>query len=319
MIKVGITGCDNLRVAELVRVLINHPDVQLEWVTAACAPGTRLDQLVPGIIGESDLEIQDPLECDDVDIVFLGSGLDALSATVKTRFMSQDCRLVDLTGKHNLEYGGDMPWTYGMSEMQRRVLVHDAHWVTMPSDVAMAALLALMPLARNLLLNNPVTIHAAMGSCALSGADDVSAANPTDECMARRQADEISFALTQCQSSFNQSVSLDISRLAERRMLAVAVQLKCDVDHEMVRQLYEQYYDDHNFVFLVDRPIVAADVENTNKCLIRIDKDDRSGWLTVHAVIDALLKGGAGNAVHVMNLLFGLHERVGLTLKGTGC
>ena len=131
--------------------------------------------------------------------------------------------------------------------------------------------------------------------------------------------DEISFALTQCQSSFNQSVSLDISRLAERRMLAVAVQLKCDVDSEMVRQLYEQYYDDHNFVFLVDRPIVAADVENTNKCLIRIDKDDRSGWLTVHAVIDALLKGGAGNAVHVMNLLFGLHERVGLTLKGTGC
>ena len=87
----------------------------------------------------------------------------------------------------------------------------------------------------------------------------------------------------------------------------------------MIRQLYEQYYSDHNFVFLVDRPIVAADVENTNKCLIRLDKDERKGLLTVHAVMDLLLKGGAGTAVHAMNLLFGLHERAGLALKATGC
>ena len=112
---------------------------------------------------------------------------------------------------------------------------------------------------------------------------------------------------------------MDITRLAERRMLAVAVRFKCGLEDEALRQLYEQYYDDHNFVFIVDRPIVAADVENTNKCLIRIDKDDRKGWLTVHAVMDGLLKGGAGNAVHVMNLMFGLLERVGLGLKATGC
>ena len=51
----------------------------------------------------------------------------------------------------------------------------------------------------------------------------------------------------------------------------------------------------------------------------RLEKDERTGELTVHAVMDVLLKGGAGNAVHIMNLIFGLLERVGLGLKGTGC
>jgi N-acetyl-gamma-glutamyl-phosphate reductase len=60
-------------------------------------------------------------------------------------------------------------------------------------------------------------------------------------------------------------------------------------------------------------------VENTNKCLIHLEKDEACRLLTVHAVMDVLLKGSAGNAVHLMNLLFGLHERVGLSLKATGC
>lgn len=311
MIKVGITGCDNLRTAELVRLLINHPDVQLEWVTASYPPGTRLDSFVPGIIGECDLQVTDNVDCDELDIVFIGADTDRLPYTVKEYCSSEDSHVVDLTGSHNLDHGSDKPWTYGMGEMQRRVLVHDARLVTLPGGAAMAALLALMPMARNLLLNNPITVHVAMGDCALGGMDAAM--------WAQQQADEVSFALAQCQSSFNQPVSLDITPLAEPRMLAVATRFKSGVDGEMVRQLYEQYYADHNFVFMVDRPIVAADVENTNKCLIRIDKDDLNGWLTVHAVMDGLLKGGAGTAVHVMNLLFGLHERVGLALKGTGC
>ena len=313
MIKVGITGCDDLRAAELVRLLINHPDVEIQWVTASCPPGTRLEHLVPGIIGECDLVVADTVDCDEVDIVFIGAGLDKLPDTVKTQCLSQDCHVVDLTGEHNLDHGEDKLWTYGMGEMQRRVLVHDAHHVTVPGGVAMATLLALMPMAHNLLLNNPITVHAAVGDCALNGNDE------SLEQWARQQTDEVMLALSQCQSSFNQPVVMDITRLAERRMLAVAVRFKCGLEDEALRQLYEQYYDDHNFVFIVDRPIVAADVENTNKCLIRIDKDDRKGWLTVHAVMDGLLKGGAGNAVHVMNLMFGLLERVGLGLKATGC
>ena len=78
MIKVGVTGCNNLRAAELVRLLINHPDVQLQWVTASCEPGRRVDSIVPGIIGECDLLVADNVDCDVVDLVFLGAGMDQL-------------------------------------------------------------------------------------------------------------------------------------------------------------------------------------------------------------------------------------------------
>ena len=305
-----------MRAAELVRILINHPDVQLEWVTASCPQGIRLDQLVPGIIGECDLVVKDPWDCDDVDIVFLGAGLDPLPEALRSRYLSQNCRVVDLTGRHNLDHDEGKPWTYGMSEMQRRVLVHNARLVTLPGEVAMATMLALLPMARNLLLNSPITVHAAVGSCLI---DSMMAGGLSIEQVAQRQVDEVSLALSQCQLGFNQPINLDIAPLAERRILGVALRFQCSLADEMLRQLYEQYYDDHNFVFLVDRPLVAADVENTNKCLMYIDKDEHSEWLTLNAVIDGLLKGGAGTAVHVMNLLFGLHERVGLTLKGTGC
>ena len=315
MIKVGIVGCDNLRAAELVRVLINHPDVVLTWATGSCAAGTRLDSIVPGIIGECDLTVSGEASFSDVDLVYLcGSRAQVLPLLPD---LPDEVKVIDLSGSHNLDHGEDKAWKYGLSEMQRRVLVHDTRLVTVPGIAAAASLLALMPMARNLLLNSPLTLRVAMGTAAFPNEgktlDGLDAAE-----WAQDQQREVMLALTQCQSSFGQSVDLTISPLAERRTLAVAARFKCDVDDETIRQLYEQYYEDHNFVFLVDRPIVSADVENTNKCLIRLDKDEHSGELTVHAAMDLLLKGNAGTAVHTMNLMFGLHERVGLALKGSG-
>ena len=82
---------------------------------------------------------------------------------------------------------------------------------------------------------------------------------------------------------------------------------------QVITKLCEDYYDDHNFTFVVNHEPDASDVNNTNKCLLNLQSDGDK--LKITAVIDGLLKGTAGNAVHIMNLLFGLHERVGLALK----
>lgn len=320
MIKIGITGCDNLRAAELVRVLINHPDVELRWVIGHTAAGERLDRIVPGIVGECDLKVINALDVpsDELDLVFMCDRRDRVPAVLERLALNEDTRVVDLSGCHNLAHGAEAQWKYGMSEMQRRLLVHDTQRVTMPGNVAAASLLALLPMVRNLLLNSPLTLHVAMGATAFP--DDGKTIDGFDpETWAADQQREVVYGLSQCQSSFSQPLTLTVSPLVEPRAMAVAARFKCGVDGEMVRQLYDQYYDDHNFVFIVDHPISAADVVNTNKCLIHLDKDDRTGELTVHAVMDVLLKGSAGSAVHVMNLMFGLHERAGLALKGTGC
>ena len=327
MINVGVIGCDNLRAAELIRVLVNHPDVELKWALSNSREVQRIDQVVPGIIGDCDLvlnsrEASGEGDNDDVDIFFACGPRDEAQRDIDALQLPDRVHVVDLSGSHNLDHGPDRPWKYGMSEMQRRVLVHDAHLVTIPGNAAMASLLALMPMARNLLINSPVSLQVAMGPLAWPCGDT---ARPLTldgldaDQWTQQQQQEVSLALTQCQSSFNQPVSLSLSTLAERRTLAVTARLQCGVDSDMIRQLYDQYYSDHNFVFMVDRPIVAADVENTNKCLISLDRDESSGVLTVNAVMDLLLKGCVGTAVHAMNLLFGLHERVGLSLKATGC
>ena len=318
MVNVGITGCDNLRAAELVRILLNHPDVELKWVSGANRKGSRLDHIVPGIADECDLIIETEPHFDEVDVVFTcePQGLSAL--VDNDTALPEGLKVIDLSGSHNLDHGVMLPWKYGMSEMQRRVLVHDAQYVTVPGNAATASLLALMPMARNLLLNSPLTLHVAMGDMAFPSDGKTIDGLDVSQWLEAQQK-EIELVLGQCQSSFSQPVTLTISPLRERRTLAVAARFKTGVDSEMIRQLYDQYYDDHSFVSIVDRPLVTADVENTNKCLIRIDKDEPSGAVTVHAVMDVLLKGCAGNAVHAMNLMFGFYERAGLALKATGC
>lgn len=315
MIKVGITGCETLRAAELTRVLINHPDVELHWAVGNVPPGTRLDSIVTGIVGECNLVANSEGPLDEVNVVFV---CDNAVTALASLGLPDETRIIDLSGSHNLSHGADLPWRYGLSEMLRRVLVHDTYRVTIPGSAATASLLAVMPMARNLMLNSPLDIKVALGSLAFHDDGKTFGGHAVDA-WATAQCQEVEYALRQCQSSFDKPVNLTVSELAERRTLAVAVRFKCAVDDEMVRQMYDQYYDDHNFVFIVDRPIVTADVENTNKCLIHLDKDEQTGFLTVYAVMDLLLKGSAGNAVHIMNLMFGLHERAGLALKATGC
>ena len=91
------------------------------------------------------------------------------------------------------------------------------------------------------------------------------------------------------------------------------VYVDCPVSIEEVRKLYEDYYDDHNFTFVTDKAPDLKDVVNTNKCILHLDKVGDK--LLITSVIDNLLKGASGTAVHNMNLLFGLQERIGLNLK----
>jgi N-acetyl-gamma-glutamyl-phosphate reductase len=81
-------------------------------------------------------------------------------------------------------------------------------------------------------------------------------------------------------------------------------------------KLYDEVYDDHNFTILTSRVLDYKEVEGTNKCLLTLLKETPD-TLTINCIIDARLRGGAGEAVHDLNLMFGLHECVGLTFKAS--
>lgn len=172
----------------------------------------------------------------------------------------------------------------------------------------MAILLALLPLARNLMLNKPV--HATV----------VRASHPYDLGLVSVFPDgeqkEVADAIRSVQSSFNQPINIvSVSGGFPRGMMAV-VYIESPIELEQVKELYDNFYDDHSFTFTSDLAPDIREIANTNRCMLNIDKVDDQ--LVITAVIDDMLKGSAGNAVHIMNLLFGLQERVGLTLKASG-
>ena len=115
------------------------------------------------------------------------------------------------------------------------------------------------------------------------------------------------------QEGFNTNIDFIPYRGDFARGIFATLVVKCDLDEEQLYQLYEDYYAEDSFVFIIHENIDLKQVVNTNKCLLHLEKHDDK--LLIVSCIDNLLKGASGTAVHNMNLMFNLEETVGLKLK----
>ena len=238
---------------------------------------------------------------------------------MESHIVPEELRIIDLSTDYR-QQDGSHDFVYGLPELNRKRIVNGARHIANPGCFATCIQLALLPLAKNLLLNSDIHVHAITGSTGAGvkpGAtshfswrnDNVSIYKP----FRHQHLDEIGQSLSQLQSSFSSKLNFIPVRGCFSRGIFATVYLDCPLELPMVRTLYEEYYDDHNFTFVTDKMPDLKDVVNTNKCLLHLIKED--GKLLIVSVIDNLLKGASGQAVHNMNLLFGLHERVGLNLK----
>lgn len=323
MIKAGIIGGSGHRAGELIRLLINHPDVDLVWVNNPDATGRKVCDTHLGLTGEFELPFTATADLSSVDIVFSCLPKGRSKEFFSSVTLPDELKIIDLSSDYR---SSDAPeghdFVYGLAELNRKPMVRGARHVATPGSVAMAVELALLPLARNLMLNKPVHITAITGTTDTETApesvidferrhDNIS----LSRAFVHPQLDEIKAVFAELQTSYGADLNLLSFGGSFPRGTFIAAYLDCAVGLDEIRRLYEEYYSDHNFTFIVDRPVDIKDVANTNKCLIHLDKiGDR---LLVTAAIDNLLKGASGNAVHCMNLLFGLHERTGLQLKGS--
>lgn len=338
MIKAAILGAETMAAGELIRILINHPDVELLTVASDTETGRRVDHLHRGLTGDTDLTLT-PLAAvtsEEHDVVFLCGEPWMASSWMQLHdegAHTQDVKVIDLTGAfRNGEYG----MVYGLPEHNRKALVRGATRTSIPSAAATAVELALFPLAKNGLLSTTVN---AVVSIADAGTGTVTSRRATVENVSgstrldpiapienrpdgRDAAVETTAAMRAVQPSFSGSVNLRLSRDASRkRGLTATVELSCSIPLTELQRLYDEAYSDHSFTYPVEEIPVVADVANTNKCLLNIAYDTAPDTglptLRITAVIDNLLKGAAGTAVHCMNLLFGLSERTGLALKAS--
>lgn len=320
MIRAGIIGGAGYTAGELLRLLINHPDVEVAWVHSTSNAGNPVTDIHQGLIGETFLRFSDTTPWEEIDVVFFCTPHGQSRTFIKENDIPADVKIIDLSNDFRLHDDPANDFVYGLPEINRKPMVRGARHVANPGCFATAIQLALLPLAKNRLIKNDIHVTAITGS---TGAgvkpsatshyswrnDNVSVYKP----FRHQHLAEIVQTMRELQPDFDAEINFVPVRGCFSRGIMAIVYLDIDEDLDTIRQLYEEAYSDHSFTFITDKQPDLKDVVNTNKCVIHLEKID--GKLLITSVIDNLLKGASGTAVHNMNLLFGLSERTGLHLK----
>lgn len=304
MIKAAILAGtnDHPDLPRLVQILHDHSDVELMFYVDPKNIGLRLDELYPALTGETDLVVTSRIDTDRTDVVFIAADKETARAFMQDPDLPDDLFVIDMSG--HFRSHPDERFVQGIPELNRKAMVRGAHFVAMPDPTTTAVVLSLLPLAKNLMLNAP--IHSQIVSHDPSAESNSLTARILDS----QKVEMISAALSSLQNSFSSQVTgIEFVGDTTEGLIAVTT-VETSVSLEELKRIYTEFYDDHSYTFIVDNVPDITDVRDTNKCFIYLDKKDDT--LVVTTVLDTEFKGGAGNAVHAMNLLFGLIEKAGL-------
>lgn len=298
MIKAGIAGAETRQAGELIRILVNHPEVEIATLYAPGHTGENITGLHHGLVGEADMFFTDRLDTTGLDILFVATSEEEASEIIDLadRQGNETLRIVDMTGVSRTRPG----FTGGLSEIFRKPLVRGAMRCWIPTPPASALLIALFPAAANLLLNGSIRADITL---------------PADIPADKTSGQAVS-VLSGVQNSFSGDLEISLTSSASVREMRLSIEIDTPMMLPDIMSLYDRIYDDHNFTWFSTRSFSTAEVAGTNKCLLTLSKPTPS-ILRIEAVADPRMRGGAGEAVHAMNLLFGLHERTGLALKAS--
>lgn len=319
MIRVGIIGGAGYTAGELIRLLLNHPDVEMKFIHSTSHAGDRITSVHEGLYGETDLIFTDELPLQEADVVFFCTAHGDTRKFMESHQLPENLKVIDLSMDYRLKTERN-DFIYGLPELNRRTICH-SRYVANPGCFATCILLGLLPLAKHLLLNDEVIVNAITGSTGAGvkpGAtshfswrnNNLSIYKP----FRHQHVPEIEQSLCQLQHSFRSEIAFIPYRGDFPRGIFATLIVKNTMSEEDLYKLYEDYYAEDSFVFLVKENIDLKQVVNTNKCLIHLERYGTDKLLIV-SCIDNLLKGASGTAVHNMNLMFNLEETIGLKLK----
>lgn len=318
MIKVGIIGGAGYTAGELIRLLLNHPDAEIIFINSSSNAGNKVTDVHAGLYGETDMTFTGNLPLDEIDLLFFCTAHGDTKKFIESHPIPDSLRIIDLSQDYRI-VSPSHEFIYGLPELNRRAICK-SKYVANPGCFATGIQLALLPLAKHLMLNQSIHVNAITGS---TGAgvkpsatshfswrnNNISVYKPFEH----QHLAEIRQSLSQLQNSFNTSIDFIPVRGDFTRGIFTTAYMDCKIELEEIKKIYNEYYGDHSFTFVVDENPDLKQVVNTNKCLLYLQKT--AGKLLIISVIDNLLKGASGQAVHNMNLLFNLEETVGLHLK----
>lgn len=341
--KIAIIGGSGYTGAELLKILVGHPRVEIAMVTSNTYAGSSVCSLYPQFRGECDLHFSkfdhDAIKA-SAELVFLavphGESMvyvpKLISDGLKVIDLSGDFRFLD-TDVYELWYGKNHTAkeltriaVYGLPEFNRD-LIKPAQLVANPGCYPTASLLAIVPaLLAGLASPDEIIIDAKSG---ISGAGRGS----SEKTHYNRRTDNIAaYAVAghkhtpeievHAGALLGQEITLTFTPHLcpmSRGILATAyLKVEAGLDVIVTDKAYRDFYDGEDFVSVLEPPAQPETVfvRGSNRAQIGLALDKRTDRLIVTTAIDNLVKGASGQAVQSMNIMAGFPEKLGLEAIG---
>ena len=344
MLNVSIIGGSGYAGGELVRLLLDHPEVTIRQVTSERNAGKFVRSVHPNLRKRSDLKFSSIARLEPVDILF--SALPHGVAMGQMAALRQNAPIViDLSADFRLRDPADYPkwyghehedagllssFVYGIPELHREE-IRTADLISSAGCMAATTILGLYPLfqAKAVDLSRPVVVEAKTGSSGSGGAPGLGSHHPErsgavrsfkptghrhsaeviQELTVDGQAPEVAFSATAIE--------------AVRGILATShVFLKDPLTEKEIWAVYRAAYRDEPFMRLVKeasgvhRYPEPKLLSGSNWCDVGFERDPDTNRVVVMAALDNLMKGAAGQAVQALNIRCGFPESMALEFTG---
>lgn len=306
---------------ELLRILINHPQVEVVFVNSSSNAGNSVVDVHSGLVGETNLVFCSDFPFESVDALFLCSAHGDSKKFMEQNNVPARLKIIDLSTDYR-ETRPDHDFVYGLPEMNRH-LIANALRVANPGCFATCIQLALLPLAAAGLLTDEVHVNAITGSTG-AGVKPTSTSHfswrnnniSIYKAFEHQHLMEIGQSMRHLQSGFDHDINFIPVRGNFARGIYATTYINCALSLDEAKNLFQNYYQNAAFTFVVDKNPDMKQVVNSNKGIVYLEKHGKK--LLVVTMIDNLLKGASGQAVQNFNLMFGLDEKMGLGLKSIG-
>jgi N-acetyl-gamma-glutamyl-phosphate reductase len=337
--RVGIFGASGYAGGELIRLVDGHPDLETVLLAGNTTAGAALADVHPHLSGgERRLAGLDPAAAEGLDLAFLALphgasaalAMQLLDLGVSVADLGSDFRL-DSMSRYAEAYTAEHPfadelgrWAYGIPELFADS-IRGADRVAVPGCYPTSAILALGPLlAAGLIDASPIVVDSMSG---VSGAGRGAKAHLTfgavDEgvsaygVLTHRHRPEIEQGLEMAAGTEATVIFTPHLVPMQRGILSTChAPISNGSFASDLRRVLEAAYADSPFVEVQDTPPQTRWVVGSNRCLLSVRADPRTGTALVLSAIDNLLKGAAGQAVQCANLMLGLPETSGLPMNG---
>ena len=321
MINVGIIGGAGYTAGELLRILKNHPKVNIFFIQSSSNAGNPVSDVHIDLLGDTELKFTEKMPLSEVDVIFLCMGHGRSKEFMQTYVLPDKLKIIDLSHDFRLKKDGNS-FVYGLPELNRADIIK-AERIANPGCFATGIEVAVLPLASNKLLKGNVHVNAITGS---TGAGQ----KPTRtshfswregnvsayKIFQHQHEAEIIQSLKQLQPEFSDDLNFIPVRGNHTRGIFVTAYTTYTGSIEEATGLYRNFYMEHPFVIISEKNPSLKQVINTNKAILYLEKCRDK--LIVISLTDNLIKGASGQAVQNMNLMFGLKETDGLALKPVG-